>query len=50
MAILAQKMNPVRAVRIYLPIHSPAHPTASPASASPATWSLSTCSSLETPK
>uniref|UniRef100_A0A8D2MF90 Uncharacterized protein n=1 Tax=Zonotrichia albicollis TaxID=44394 RepID=A0A8D2MF90_ZONAL len=50
MATLAQKMNPVRGGRIYLPIRSPAHPMALPASAFPATWSLSTCSSLETLK
>uniref|UniRef100_A0A663LYB5 Uncharacterized protein n=1 Tax=Athene cunicularia TaxID=194338 RepID=A0A663LYB5_ATHCN len=50
MATLAQKMNPVRGRRIYLPTRSPAHPTALPASAFPATRNPSTCSSSETLK
>uniref|UniRef100_A0A8C9FXN9 Uncharacterized protein n=1 Tax=Pavo cristatus TaxID=9049 RepID=A0A8C9FXN9_PAVCR len=46
----ARRMSPVRGRRIYPHIRSPARPTESPASAFPATWSPSTCSSLETLK
>uniref|UniRef100_A0ABI7YG29 Secreted protein n=1 Tax=Felis catus TaxID=9685 RepID=A0ABI7YG29_FELCA len=47
MAIPALKMNPARAMRTCLLIHSPVHRIVSPTSAFPVTWNQCICSKLE---